>query len=148
MAISGSHVAAIVALLVAQLIGQEVYRTAATVGVFRKPQSTPVAPEDIVVFDGMLHCEDLHYEPASNRLFTACEDAAATRFVWWPPVANFDDPVAAMQSTGSLRVDKSRGELVRWSWSGADARTGAWLTLRPQDHDPRRSWSLKASPAP
>ncbi|KAK0386741.1 hypothetical protein NLU13_6577 [Sarocladium strictum] len=74
-------------------------------GAFRKEKQTPVDnPNDLVVISGTVNCEDLHYHAPSNSIFTACDDVAATRRAWFPPLAVLIDPVAGSTARGSLQV--------------------------------------------
>ncbi len=88
--------------------GQDFVRTARTLGIFRTPQNTPVEPENLMVIEGTAHCEDLHYNAASNRLFAACEGPSSRRHSWFPPMAIFDDPVAAMGGGRVSPCDQSQ----------------------------------------
>lgn len=58
-------------------------------GLLRKAQQSTVAPDDLVVIEDTVHCEDLHYYEPAETLFTACEDDPLRRFSWFPPLANF-----------------------------------------------------------
>jgi len=71
-------------------------------GVFRTLTSTPLAPVDIVRIPDTIHCEDLHYYEPAHLLFTACEDNAATRGHWFPPLGIFTTPEKI--TGGSLHV--------------------------------------------
>jgi hypothetical protein len=97
--------AAILALLIGALTYQlDIGRAVTVIGLFRKPASTVLAPEDFVAIDGTMHCEDLHYYAPSNQLFTACEGSEETRYSWFPPLANFDNPSATQEARGSIHV--------------------------------------------
>ncbi|KAK6205939.1 hypothetical protein LQW54_008001 [Pestalotiopsis sp. IQ-011] len=73
-------------------------------GVYRSPAVFGAASaEDIVLIDGTVQCEDLHYYEPSHELFTACEDSLLTRFSWFPPLAEFNASVIP-QSRGALVV--------------------------------------------
>jgi hypothetical protein len=86
-------------------VGPSVSRAVTLFGVLRKypPDGAGVRGELIAIPD-TVHCEDVHYHAPSGTLFTACEDNAETRFKWFPPLANFDDPELASQSQGSIHV--------------------------------------------
>ncbi len=104
MALPNLYASAILVSVLGYLAGPDVYRKISSVGVFRTPMSTPIAPEDLVVIGDTIGCEDLHYHAASNQIFTACESSNATRYSWFPPMENFDDPVLGLQSKGYLHV--------------------------------------------
>ncbi|KAF7538098.1 hypothetical protein G7054_g3264 [Neopestalotiopsis clavispora] len=73
-------------------------------GIYRSPSAVSVASaDDLVLIDGTIHCEDLHYYEPSHELYTACEDSLATRFSWFPPLAEFNASVL-LQSQGALVV--------------------------------------------
>ncbi|KAK8039329.1 hypothetical protein PG993_007740 [Apiospora rasikravindrae] len=95
----------ILSVVLAYLYGTQVYRQLTIFGVFRTPSSTHVSAGDtIVVIEGTKHCEDLHWHEPSQRLFTACEGSQTTRFSWWPPLTNHEDPTALKDARGSLVV--------------------------------------------
>lgn len=100
----------LVALLSAFLAAPAIYnadlvRTFKVMGVFRNPTNTAIPDSSsLVVIDDTTHCEDLHYHAPSNLLFTACEGNQETRFSWFPPLANFDDPSITLKSRGSIHV--------------------------------------------
>jgi len=71
-------------------------------GVFRSLNSTPVAQGDFVSIPDTVHCEDLHYYEPAHLFFTACEDSAATRGIWFPPLGIFTAPEKI--AGGSLHV--------------------------------------------
>ena len=96
--------AALFVALLAAWPGPAVWRFAKVVGIFRRPSSTPVDDRDFHVIEDTTHCEDIHYHAPSNSLFAACQDIASVRFRWFPPVANFDDPVLASTTQGSIHV--------------------------------------------
>ncbi|XP_044714418.1 arylesterase domain-containing protein [Hirsutella rhossiliensis] len=74
-------------------------------GVFRTPASQDsIQPKDVSIIGNTLHCEDLHYHEASKLLFTACEDVESTRYSWFPPLANFNNPTAASKARGNIRI--------------------------------------------
>ncbi len=111
-----AYLAATLVLYGAYIAGQDFVRTARTLGIFRTPQNTPVEPENLMVIEGTAHCEDLHYNAASNRLFAACEGPSSRRHSWFPPMAIFDDPVAAMGAGGSLHVINPEVKAPRFLW--------------------------------
>ncbi|GAB1314790.1 hypothetical protein MFIFM68171_05000 [Madurella fahalii] len=79
-------------------------RTLTTVGALRRYPDGGVTRDEVVAIPDTVHCEDLHYHVPSGILFTACEDNASTRFKWFPPLANFDDPELASKNQGSIHV--------------------------------------------
>lgn len=97
-----------IAVLFLAILGSWLYpklhRSTVALGVFRKPANTTIALSDLHVVKGTTHCEDVHYHSASNLLFTACEDNAAVRHSWFPPLANFDDASVATASQGSIKI--------------------------------------------
>ncbi len=99
-------VSLLLAALVAYLLGPTARQTAVVLGFFRSPANTVLAADQTLsVLEGTTHCEDLHYHQASGLLFTACEDDAAKRHRWFPPLAHFDDPdILTSTARGSLRV--------------------------------------------
>lgn len=104
MATAGILMAGITGLA-AYLYGPATHGVLTKMGVFRQLTSAPLAnPEDLVVISDTIHCEDLHYYPPANTLFTACEDASATRFKWFPPLATYEDANAAWKSQGSIHT--------------------------------------------
>ncbi|KAK4100192.1 hypothetical protein N658DRAFT_567687 [Parathielavia hyrcaniae] len=98
-------VLAYLAYLLYDAAGPSVHRVVTVLGFLRRypAGATPKGGEVIVIPD-TVHCEDLHYHAPSGTLFTACEDNAETRFRWFPPLANFDDPELAGKSRGSIHV--------------------------------------------
>ncbi|KAJ4302034.1 hypothetical protein N0V88_002167 [Collariella sp. IMI 366227] len=80
------------------------YRTLTVLGALRKYPDGMVAKDEVIVIPDTVHCEDLHYHASSGTLFTACEDNSETRFKWFPPLANFDDPELAGKARGSIHV--------------------------------------------
>ncbi|KAK3370018.1 hypothetical protein B0H63DRAFT_305656 [Podospora didyma] len=79
-------------------------QTLVVLGFFRKPEDLVNTAGEVVAIPDTRHCEDLHYHASSGLLFTACEDKAETRFGWFPPLANFDNPELALKSRGSIHV--------------------------------------------
>ncbi|KAK8094649.1 serum paraoxonase/arylesterase family protein [Apiospora hydei] len=95
----------ILSVVLAYLCGTQVYRQLTIFGLFRTPSSTHISTDDtIVVIEGTKHCEDLHWHEPSQRLFTACEGPQTTRFSWWPPLTNHEDPTALKDARGLLVV--------------------------------------------
>jgi hypothetical protein len=45
--------------------------------------------DQLIYIRNTVHCEDLHYHAASNKLYTACEGDASTRKEWFPPMGHF-----------------------------------------------------------
>ncbi|ETS86818.1 hypothetical protein PFICI_00646 [Pestalotiopsis fici W106-1] len=81
-----------------------VQRTITVFGIYRSPSAVSVASaEDLVLIDGTIHCEDIHYYAPSHELYMACEDSPVTRFSWFPPLAEFNASVLS-QSQGTLVV--------------------------------------------
>jgi len=109
----GPFLTACLAVLAAYLFGVDLYRSITALGLFRRISNTPVNPEDLVTVHGTTHCEDLHYDPLSRKIFTACEGNNAERFVWFPPLTNFDHPVVGNAGRGFIHVidtDVSRAD--------------------------------------
>lgn len=100
----------LVGLLSVLLAGPTIYnydlpRTVRVMGVFRQPANTAVAANsDFVVIADTPLCEDLHFHAPSNLLFTACEGDEVSRFSWFPPLGNFDDPSVVLKSRGAIHV--------------------------------------------
>ena len=96
---------ALIPVLLAALIGPQLLSQLSVLGVFRQPGVTIFAnPEDIVFIEDTTQCEDVHYYARTNTLFAACEAEPSARFSWFPPLTNFDDPVKAQNSRGSIHV--------------------------------------------
>ncbi|KAK5094620.1 hypothetical protein LTS08_008476 [Lithohypha guttulata] len=93
---------AFLAVLIANL-WQPIAHRATVLGLTRSPTKidnihgigTPIRIPDTI------HCEDVHYHRASNRLYTACEGPASSRTLWFPPLAHF-----------SRRNDVGQGKIV------------------------------------
>ncbi|KAL2131364.1 hypothetical protein VTI74DRAFT_5175 [Chaetomium olivicolor] len=85
-------------------LGPFVHRTLTVLGALRKYPDGAVVKDEVIVIPDTVHCEDLHYHAPSGTLFTACEDNFETRFKWFPPLANFDDPELAGRARGSIHV--------------------------------------------
>jgi hypothetical protein len=86
-------------------VGPSFHRRLIVLGALRKyPDGATTKSEEVIAIPDTVHCEDIHYYAPSGTLFTACEDNAETRFKWFPPVANFDDPELASRSRGSIHV--------------------------------------------
>lgn len=81
-----------------------VSRTLTVLGALRRYPPGAVVKEGVTAIPDTVHCEDLHYHAPSGMLFTACEDNPETRYKWFPPLANFDDPEMASRSRGSIHV--------------------------------------------
>ena len=81
-----------------------VRRTVTVLGALRMYPHGAVVKAGVTAIPDTVHCEDLHYHAPSGTLFTACEDNPETRFKWFPPLANFDDPELASRSRGSIHV--------------------------------------------
>lgn len=95
----------LLSVFLAYLYGTQVYRQLTIFGLFRTPSSTHTSAVDtVVVIEGTKHCEDLHYHETAELLFTACEGPRTTRFSWWPPLANHQDPTALKDAQASLVV--------------------------------------------
>lgn len=91
--------------LAAYLYGPATYGTLTKVGVFRQLTCTPLAnPEDLVLIKDTIHCEDLHYYPPADTLFTACEDVLSTRFKWFPPLETYEDASVGWNARGSIHT--------------------------------------------
>ncbi|RCI12336.1 hypothetical protein L249_1108 [Ophiocordyceps polyrhachis-furcata BCC 54312] len=91
----------LITVFASYLYGAVIYRTIVVSGVFRDPGHTAV---DVIAIPNTLHCEDLHYHEPSGQIFTACEDDEKTRYSWFPPLANFDDPTVGSRARGSFKV--------------------------------------------
>jgi len=111
MATTRSKTAAVlVGLLSILFAGPTVYnadlpRTFKVMGVFRQSANTAIThPSNLVVIADTPHCEDLHYHGPSRLIFTACEADNSTRYSWFPPLANMDDPSVTLNSRGSIHV--------------------------------------------
>jgi len=52
---------------------------------------------DLIKIPNTVHCEDLHYHRASNKLYTACEGSVESRLKWFPPFPQTTDHTAAGQ---------------------------------------------------
>lgn len=103
--ISKSYVVGAVAVLIAYTVGPDVVRFVRTSGILRTASNTTLLhPEDLVVIGHTTFCEDIHYYAPANQIFTACDDSAETRFKWFPPLGNFDDPEVGRDDRGSLVV--------------------------------------------
>jgi hypothetical protein len=86
-------------------VGPSFHRRLIVLGALRRyPDGATTKGEEVIAIPDTVHCEDIHYYAPSGILFTACEDNAETRFKWFPPVANFDDPELASRSLGSIHV--------------------------------------------
>ncbi|OIW30691.1 serum paraoxonase/arylesterase family protein [Coniochaeta ligniaria NRRL 30616] len=100
----------LVGLLSVLLAGPTIYnadlpRTVRVLGMFRQPANTAIVEtSNFVVIADTPHCEDLHFHAPNNLLFTACEGNEETRFSWFPPLVNFDDPSVTLKSRGAIHV--------------------------------------------
>lgn len=82
------------------------HRTATVLGIFRTSDSLRSTEYDtVVVINGTAHCEDIHFYPPSNELYTACEDSPTTRFAWFPPLGQFNASVVGKANGGIFVVD-------------------------------------------
>jgi hypothetical protein len=81
-----------------------VHRTLTVLGALRVYPPGANVKGEVVVIQDTVHCEDLHYHALSGTLFTACEDDFETRFQWFPPLANFDNPELGSKARGSIHV--------------------------------------------
>lgn len=91
------------------------HRTLTVLGALRRYPDGAFSKDEVVAISDTVHCEDLHYHAPSGMLFTACEDDAETRFKWFPPLANFDDPELASRSRGSIHVVDPKVRLEKMS---------------------------------
>lgn len=82
--------------------GPGLHRTSTVLGVFRTANTSVI--QEVVVIPDTINCEDIHYHAPSGTLFTVCEDNIETRFRWFPPLDNFDDPELARKARGSIHV--------------------------------------------
>jgi hypothetical protein len=102
--------AALVGLLSILLAGTAIHnsdlpRTFKVMGMFRQRVNTAITQSaDLIIIANTPHCEDLHYHGPSNLLFTACEANEDTRFSWFPPLANMDDPSVTLKSRGAIHI--------------------------------------------
>ncbi|KAK4041252.1 hypothetical protein C8A01DRAFT_14972 [Parachaetomium inaequale] len=85
-------------------VGPFVYRAGTLLGVLRKYPNGAAVKGELIAIPDTVHCEDIHYHAPSGTLFTACEDNVETRFRWFPPLTNFDDPELGSKSRGSIHV--------------------------------------------
>ncbi|KAK4119180.1 hypothetical protein N657DRAFT_582243 [Parathielavia appendiculata] len=86
-------------------VGPSLHRRLTVLGALRRyPGAATTNGAEVIAIPDTVHCEDIHYHAPSGSLFTACEDNAETRFKWFPPLANFDDPELAGKSRGSIHV--------------------------------------------
>lgn len=93
------------AALAALLYTAELPRAVVVWGIWRPRAKTAISnAADFRVIADTVHCEDVQYHESSNLLFTACEGTEATRFAWFPPLARFGDPTAALKAQGALEV--------------------------------------------
>lgn len=89
----------------AYLYGPTTHATLTKVGAFRSLSSSPLAnPADLIQIEDTVQCEDIHYYAPAHTLFTACEDVSATRYNWFPPLANYHDPSVAWSAKGSIHT--------------------------------------------
>ncbi len=93
-----------IVLYLLYIVGSGLHRTVTVLGVLRQYPDGAFVKGEVIAIPDTVHCEDLHYHAQSGTLFTACEDNAETRFKWFPPLANFDDPQLASKSQGSIHV--------------------------------------------
>ncbi|RDA92115.1 hypothetical protein CP533_6061 [Ophiocordyceps camponoti-saundersi (nom. inval.)] len=91
-----------IAVFASYLYGALLYRPIIVLGLFRVKGHMPAI--DVTVIPNTIHCEDLHYHKPSGLIFTACQNEEKDRFSWFPPLGNFDDPIIASQTRGSLKV--------------------------------------------
>lgn len=95
----------LLAVLASYVYGPSLRRTGVVLGLFRSSGFQDSIPHgDISAIENTVHCEDLHYNTPSKLLFTACEDEESTRYSWFPPLTNFDDPTAVSKARGSIKV--------------------------------------------
>ncbi|KAI5285330.1 hypothetical protein KEM55_000704, partial [Ascosphaera atra] len=94
-----------VAIVLAVLF-HPIYVQLQVLGIFRSPSRTTelaVPEQDVRFIPSTPFCEDIHYYPRANQVFTACDaDAETTRFQWFPPGGTFIDPTKA--AMGTLKV--------------------------------------------
>lgn len=81
-----------------------IYQAVIVFGILRKYPNGTTTNTEVIAIPDTVHCEDLHYHASSGTVFAACEDDPNTRFKWFPPIANFDDPELASRSRGSIHV--------------------------------------------
>ncbi|KAL7932575.1 hypothetical protein V8C35DRAFT_307483 [Trichoderma chlorosporum] len=94
----------LLAVLLSYVYNFYVRRTVYVSGLFRSPERTEVAPEDYVVIENTINCEDVHLHEASGLLFAACEDYPGSRLAWFPPLEHFNDPSSTGKMKGKLQV--------------------------------------------
>ncbi|KAK0735375.1 hypothetical protein B0T21DRAFT_367612 [Apiosordaria backusii] len=120
--------------IVAVLLAYQLYtivpliqRAVTVLGVFRSyPEGDVGTKQQVTSIPDTTHCEDLHHHIPSGLLFTACEDDAATRFQWFPPLGNLGNPEVAAKSRGSIHVIDPKGlESRRLKFENFD---GAFIT--------------------
>ncbi|KAK0619382.1 hypothetical protein B0T14DRAFT_432014 [Immersiella caudata] len=86
------------------VLGPPIHHSLTVLGVFRRDPLSTLSAEEFIIIRDTTHCEDLHYYAPSGSLFAACEDNPDTRFGWFPPLANFDDPELGKRGRGSIHV--------------------------------------------
>ncbi|PWY67552.1 serum paraoxonase/arylesterase family protein [Aspergillus heteromorphus CBS 117.55] len=129
----------IIAILVSTLYGP-ISHELTVLGVFRTASSAVNSHgqdrRPIHAVEDTLHCEDLHYYPPADQIFTACEDSALSRFKWFPPLANFDGEA---DTTGSIHVIDPRtlisSRLAFENFSGPFVTHGIDLIPDPERED-------------
>ncbi|KAK4669591.1 uncharacterized protein QC763_204350 [Podospora pseudopauciseta] len=119
----------IAALLAYQFyaLGPLIQRAVTVLGVFRSyPAGDIGTTQQVTSIPDTTHCEDLHHHVPSGLLFTACEDDPSTRFQWFPPLGNLDNPKLAAENRGSIHVIDPKGlESRRLKFENFD---GAFIT--------------------
>ena len=88
---------AILAILL-NIIYAPIARHISVLGIFRRPLAYTTSAKDkgqvgyIKPIADTVQCEKLLYYRPVNLVFAACEDVAAPRFTWYPPLATFQEP--------------------------------------------------------
>ncbi|KAK5995389.1 Serum paraoxonase/arylesterase 2-like protein [Cladobotryum mycophilum] len=96
----------LIVILCTYLYNYHLQRPIKVLGIFRTPNSTVVPEGDFFVIEDTTHCEDLHYYPLSNEIFTACESSYGTRHSWFPALEHLN--VTGIPLNGNLQVIDAR----------------------------------------
>jgi hypothetical protein len=95
----------VLAIFAAIFYTAELPRAKLVFGIGRTPASTVVTnSQDLHVIPDTVHCEDIHYNEASNLLFTACEGNEVTRYAWFPGLGHLGDPNTGLKAQGTIEV--------------------------------------------
>ncbi|KAL2889970.1 Serum paraoxonase/arylesterase 2 [Ceratocystis lukuohia] len=131
---------AFAAVIISLKVRPALERSCQVGGIWRTVNSSLVyRDDDLVYIPDTIQCEDLHFHQPSGLIFTACQDNHHSRLSWFPPLSNFDDPIQAMDTQGSIHVINpetfTSTRLEMENFDGPFITHGIDITADPEDSE-------------